>query len=139
MLDPQPGRVRVWPVLDDALRVVRAVDPIGWDDDVDLEAGLFDLALQTREVVRPVEDDRRLAGEDRGLGHLHVGQVAARLQVGEELDARHDVVERATVGERRGHHGGEGRSGLARITVEGDLPLVLRVLEVGKRLRRRSR
>ena len=89
-----------------------------------------------REVVRPVQRDRHVAGEQRGLGDVDDLQVARLLQRGEVLDAGHDVVERAAVGQRRRDDGGERRARLTRIAVERDLALVLGLGEVGPRLRR---
>ena len=119
VLDPQLGGVGVRRVLHDALRVVRAVDAVGRDDDLGGDARLLELGLQAGPVVRPVEVDRRLAGQDRGLGDLDVRmRLPGLLELGEELDARHDVVEAAAVGQRRRHHGGEGRAGLTGIAVD---------------------
>ena len=67
VLDPQPGCVRVRAAGHDALGVVRAVDPVARDRVLEREAGLLDGREQAGEVVRPVEHDRRLAGEDRCL------------------------------------------------------------------------
>ena len=136
VLHPQLAGVGVRRVLHDTLRVVRPIDPVGRDHDLGGDARLVKLGLEARPVVGPVQNDRRLAGQDRGRGDVARDEVARLLEIGEELDAGHDVVEAAAIGEGGRHHAREGRAGLPRIVVEEDLTLVVRLRQVGDGLRR---
>ncbi len=82
--------------------------------------------------VVPVEHDGGLAARDRRGGHVDLEQVSGLLQLGEEVDARLEVVERA-VGLHGGEaDGGEGRTGLGRVAVDRDGALVVGREQVGE-------
>ena len=124
-------------VLDDALAVEATVDAVAREVDLDREAGVLEVGLQAGHVVAPVDGDRRLTREHRRLvGDVGATEVAGRLQIGEELDAGHDVVgAEPPLAMRGGHDGGERRTGLTRVAVEGHEALVLRLGQVGEGLR----
>src|SRR6478735_699217 len=80
VLDPQLRRIRLRAVGDHALRVVAAVQAVGGDGVSEVESGVLHLRLQRREVIGPVEDDRRLALDHRRRVDVGEDQVAAVLQ-----------------------------------------------------------
>src|SRR4029077_19673084 len=118
----------------DGLAVVTAVDAVGRHAHGDVDLALLQVAVGELQVV-PAADDGRLPARLGGRGRLGRDVVAGRLEVGEELDAGPDVVERAAVGERRRVHRGERLAGLPRVAAERHHILVGGVLEVGPGLR----
>ena len=132
---PEARRLRVGSGGADRLAVEAAVDAgLGDRHGIGRVAGEALLVGQVQVV--PDDGDRRGALGDVGRQGVGRDVVAGLLELGEEVDARLDVVERAAVGERRGHDGREGVVGRARVAVDRDLALVARVEKIGPVLRR---
>src|SRR6478736_6361123 len=82
---PETGCPRMWSGRVDGLRVVAAVDAVRGDREPPLRRGE---ALDVGEVVVvPVDRDRGLTRRNRGRCRLHGDEVAALLQLREEVDA----------------------------------------------------
>src|SRR5581483_7468585 len=86
-----------------------------------LPVDVAQVRLRRQLVVVPVDRDRRLAGGDRLRRDVDRLEVPGLRQLGEEVDAGRDVVERTSIGEGGGEDTREGRVRLARIVVQRDL------------------
>src|SRR5206468_2855664 len=72
---------------------------------------------------------------DRCRAGLEGAEVAALLELGEEVDTRLDVVERPVVRQRGRVDAGEGGSRPGRVAVERNLALVTGLQQIGEGLR----
>src|SRR5579864_4621966 len=94
---PEPSRPRMGRVSVDRLCVVGTVDAVRGNGHLPVR-GRELLHVAEIEVV-PVDRDRRLARRDRLRRRVDGKPVAVALQLGEEIDARPDIAERAAVRE----------------------------------------
>nr|WP_241986248.1 hypothetical protein [Cryobacterium psychrophilum] len=131
-LHPQAGGVRMRAVDGDRLGVIVAEDALAGHHNLQVHGRPRHLGFQTAVVVVPVEGDGGLTGRERGGVRDGVDKVSVGREVGEVVDSGLDVVEDSAVRQRRREDRGEPRRAIARVA-DGDLALVLLILEVGER------